>query len=272
MTESIAEKINASIDAMPASERRAAQALVANYPMLGLRTAAEFSTQAGVSAPTILRFVARLGFAGYPEFQAALTDEVAARLQSPVARSERGDTGQGADPFVEATIDNLRETFNHLSPRQADEIVSLLATSRGSVHIVGGRFTDGLARYMAAHLSIIRPASSISGSGKQSPRPADRHGTTRRAGDLRHPPLPGQPARLCRGGAQARCRHRAPDRPVALSDRAVRAPRRGRPNHRTLRLGFLASLMVVSEALIAATTRRLEETSARRIGEIETFR
>ncbi len=47
MTTSISELIAEKIDAMPASERKAAQTLIANYPLIGLRTVAEFSTQAG---------------------------------------------------------------------------------------------------------------------------------------------------------------------------------------------------------------------------------
>lgn len=72
---------------MPAGERRAAQTLIASYPLIGLKTVAEFSQQAGVSSPTILRFVARLGFQNYPEFQSALQDELAAQLQSPASRT-----------------------------------------------------------------------------------------------------------------------------------------------------------------------------------------
>ena len=76
---------------MPAGERRAAQTLVANYPLIGLKTVADFSVAAGVSSPTILRFVSRLGFQNYPEFQAALQDELAEQLQSPaLARRHPG--------------------------------------------------------------------------------------------------------------------------------------------------------------------------------------
>src|SRR3954452_8743920 len=85
---SVAEQIADRIDAMPAGERRAAQTLIANYPVIGLKTVADFSQQAGVSSPTILRFVARLGFQNYSEFQSALQDELAAQLQSPLNRSE----------------------------------------------------------------------------------------------------------------------------------------------------------------------------------------
>ena len=159
MATSIAERIAERIDGLPAGERRAAQALVANYPMIGLKTVADFSTQAGVSSPTILRFVARLGFTSYPDFQTALKEELAAQLQSPLSRSVSPavQAGRGTSPALEATLENIAETFRHVSDRQVAEIVRMLAGPRGRVFLLGGRFTDPIARYAAAHLTIIRP-------------------------------------------------------------------------------------------------------------------
>jgi len=158
MISSIAELISDRIGTMPAGERRAAQTLIANYPLIGLKTVAEFSTAAGVSSPTILRFVSRLGFQNYPEFQSALQDELAAQLQSPASRTLNPASPSGAiSPMLEATLDNMRETFRHLSDRQLADIAARLAERRGKTFLIGGRFTDPLARYMAAHLAIIQP-------------------------------------------------------------------------------------------------------------------
>ncbi|AMS40893.1 MULTISPECIES: MurR/RpiR family transcriptional regulator [Aminobacter] len=159
MVSSVAELITERIDAMPAGERRAAQTLIAAYPLIGLKTVAEFSQQAGVSSPTILRFVARLGFQNYPEFQSALQDELAAQLQSPASRTTTTPSLLPAStaPILEAVLENIRETFRHISDRQLADIVTQLAGPKGHVYLVGGRFTDPLARYMAAHLNLIRP-------------------------------------------------------------------------------------------------------------------
>lgn len=156
MAEGISERIAQRMGAMPSSERKAAQALVANYPLTGLGTVAEFSKAAGVSAPSVLRFVSRLGYASYPEFQAALKEELAARAQSPLHRSEIS-LPPGVGPFVAALEANLRETFLHLPQQQIDAVAARLADRRGRVFLVGGRFTDPVARYMAAHLKIVRP-------------------------------------------------------------------------------------------------------------------
>ncbi len=71
---SIAETIRQSLGELTQSERRPALSLLANYPVPGLEPVAQFARRAGVSGPTILRLVAKLGFAGYPEFQKALRD------------------------------------------------------------------------------------------------------------------------------------------------------------------------------------------------------
>ncbi|MDH0367797.1 MULTISPECIES: MurR/RpiR family transcriptional regulator [Brucella/Ochrobactrum group] len=143
---------------MPAGERSAAQTLIANYPMLGLKTVAEFSGLAGVSSPTILRFVNRLGFQSYPDFQARLQDELAAQLQSPHHRNEQPGTGRDtAYPAVEHTLENIRESFRHLGAKQLRQAVSALSDAKGNVYLIGGRFTDPIAQYMAAHMTVIRP-------------------------------------------------------------------------------------------------------------------
>lgn len=158
MSTSVAERIAGRIDDMSTSERRAAQTLIANYPVLGLKTVADFSLQAGVSSPTILRFVSRLGFQNYPEFQSALQDELAAQLQSPLSRSTAPAGPRDRSlPVIDATLDNIRETLDHVTARQRGEMVSLLSDTRSKLFLVGGRFTDPIARYMGAHMTLVRP-------------------------------------------------------------------------------------------------------------------
>lgn len=159
MDENIAQRTMARLDELPASERKVAQTLMANYPMAGLKTVAELSKDAGVSAPTVLRFLARIGFQTYGDFQDSLKEELSARLQSPLARSDRlGRRDRSTTPaFMRAITDNIAETFAHVGDEQFDAITRLLGDRRRPVYLVGGRLTDPLACYFAAHLRIIRP-------------------------------------------------------------------------------------------------------------------
>ncbi len=274
MDTSIAELITGRLDAMPTGERRAAQTLIANYPMAGLKTVADFSQHAGVSSPTILRFVARLGFHNYAEFQAALREELAAQLQSPLSRTERQSQPRGDEPAtLAATLDNIRETFGHVSPRQMDEIVALLAHPRASIHLIGGRFTDPIARYMAAHLTIIRP-NVFHLSGQES-NWRDRLIDMGRRDVLfvfdirRYQDSLLQFAETAhRRGIQIVLVTDQWLSPIARFARHVVAGRTAVPSA----WDSSAALFVFAEALIGELTRRLESESAERIRDLETLR
>ena len=155
----VAEAIREAMRDLTPSERRAAQTLLASYPLLGLETVARFAGQAGVSAPTILRFVARLGFPSYADFQRRLKGEVEARLLSPLEKAGAGGARKHHPraAFAEAVTTNVAETFRRLPAGDLEAVAELLADPRRPLHLLGGRFTDGLARYMTAHLRIVRP-------------------------------------------------------------------------------------------------------------------
>ncbi|MEP9399523.1 MurR/RpiR family transcriptional regulator [Mesorhizobium sp. KR2-14] len=275
MASSIAELISERMDTMPAGERRAAQTLVANYPLIGLKTVADFSQHAGVSSPTILRFVARLGFHNYPEFQAALQDELAAQLQSPLSRTvlepapDRGKTS----PVLEATLTNIRETFRHVSERQMGEIVARLANPRAKIFLIGGRFTDPVAQYMTAHLTIVRP-NVFHLTGQESTW-RDRLIDMGKRDVLLIFDIRRYQDSLIRLAEKAHARGveivLVTDQwlsPIARFARYVIAGRTAVPSS----WDSSAALFVFAEALIGELTRALEAESARRIREMEELR
>ena len=157
---SLAEEIRERLGECTATERRAALALLANYPVLGLGTVAQFASAAGVSSPTILRFAARMGCGTYAALQTRLRTELEDQLKSPLAKAkdgaQAGGTGTGIGAVAGAARANIGETFRHLPAAELEAVVSLLSDERRTLYLLGGRFTDALARYMAAHLRILR--------------------------------------------------------------------------------------------------------------------
>jgi DNA-binding MurR/RpiR family transcriptional regulator len=272
---SIAELIADRIDTMPAGERRAAQTLIASYPLIGLKTVADFSLQAGVSSPTILRFVARLGFQNYPEFQSALQDELAAQFQSPLSRAVSPSLpGRGeASPMLEATLENIRETFRHVSEKQMREIVMLLSNPRAKTFLIGGRFTDPVASYMAAHLTIIRP-NVFHLTGQESNWRDQLIDMGKRdvllIFDIRRyqDSLVRFAEKAHQRGVQIVLFTDQWLSPIARFARHVIAGRTAVPSP----WDSSSALFVVAEALIGEITRELEADSARRIREMENLR
>jgi DNA-binding MurR/RpiR family transcriptional regulator len=275
MAENIAELIADRIEAMPPGERRAAQTLVANYPLIGLKTVADFAARAGVSAPTILRFVSRLGFQNYPAFQARLQEELAAQLQSPLIRSTAPVLSRppGVSPVADAAIENIRETFRHVSDRQIAEMVDLITDLRMRLTLVGGRFTDPVARYAAAHLTIIRP--NVFHLAGQESNWRDRLIDMGKRDVLLIFDIRRYQESLIRFAEKA---DRRGVRTILFTDQWL-SPIAGFARHvvagRTAvpsAWDSSAALFVVAETLIAAATHRLEAESARRIREMEDLR
>jgi DNA-binding MurR/RpiR family transcriptional regulator len=79
---SLPERIRQRLGELSPSERRVARTLLAGPPTIGLESSARLARRAGVSGPTVSRFIAGLGFGGYAEFQQALHQEITARMLS----------------------------------------------------------------------------------------------------------------------------------------------------------------------------------------------
>src|SRR5919205_2658733 len=82
----VRERIRKLLSELTAAERRVARVLLAAYPIAGLESVTRLAERAGVSGPTVTRFVTKLRFDGYRQFQDALREEVQARVSSPLIR------------------------------------------------------------------------------------------------------------------------------------------------------------------------------------------
>ncbi|TAL95850.1 MAG: MurR/RpiR family transcriptional regulator [Rhodanobacter sp.] len=166
MAKTTVEKLREGLDGFSATERRVAYQLLAEYPVAGLQSATDLARAVGVSPPTVLRLVGRLGFGSYLDFQRSLREELAAQLSSPLAKQPATKPARrmGSQPvqadFFETVLHNVQETFANLPKGEFDGAVQLLSDSRLRIHLVGGRFTDALALYLSVHLRILRPGVS----------------------------------------------------------------------------------------------------------------
>ena len=160
----IGELVRQHQAALSPAERKLARVLLASYPIAGLESVARFAERAGVSAPTVTRFITKIGFRGYPEFQEQLRQEVQARLSSPLARYQREtpkEAGSLVHKALEVSRHNLQATLELLSHQDVEEVVELLADIRRRVLVLGGRLSGPLARYLASQLHLLRPGIAL---------------------------------------------------------------------------------------------------------------
>jgi DNA-binding MurR/RpiR family transcriptional regulator len=162
---SIAETVRQGLGQLTPKERRPALSLLANYPVPGLEPVAQFAKRAGVSGPTILRLVAKLGFEGYAEFQKALRDELELRLQTPLAKASppqaEGARRDFLSSYGQAILANVERSLAEVSRAEFEAAVDLIADPRRRALLLGGRFTGSLALQFYLHLRELRPGVEL---------------------------------------------------------------------------------------------------------------
>lgn len=157
---SIELEVHAAMARFTSAEARAARALLSDYPTLGLAPVAEFAAKSRTSAATVSRFVTQLGYNSYPDFQRRLREELSERIKTPLEKTPVSTANRRSaflPSFMATLIDNLNESVARVPQVEFEAVSALIADKRRRIHIVGGRFTDAIAAYLAAHLRIIRP-------------------------------------------------------------------------------------------------------------------
>ena len=169
----VVELVRRNLGSLSPAERKLARVLLASYPIAGLESVARFADRAGVSPPTVTRFITKLGFRGYPEFQDVLLHEVQARISSPLARFRDEERSAGAGTLLTDVVDmsrqNLQATLEQLSHHDFEEAVGLLSEVRRRVLVLGGRVSSQLAHYLAGQLQLLRPGISAIDAERSTP-------------------------------------------------------------------------------------------------------
>src|SRR3982075_4488520 len=101
----VGELVRNRLASLSPAERKLARVLLASYPIAGPESVARFAERAHVSPPTVTRFITKLGFRGYPEFQETLRHEVQARLSSPLTRYRNEPPAQGSSSALVDALD-----------------------------------------------------------------------------------------------------------------------------------------------------------------------
>ncbi|MBB3066157.1 MurR/RpiR family transcriptional regulator [Limibacillus halophilus] len=145
---------------LTASERKIASAILADYPFAGLQTIQELAAQTGVSAPSITRFVSKVGFGGYQEFQRQLIGELREGQRSPLDLMASEHSGQDESflgDYAKRIAEQVAEMASSVPQDQFNSILRLLADPSRSVFLLGGRISDSIATFLSVHLRQIRP-------------------------------------------------------------------------------------------------------------------
>jgi DNA-binding MurR/RpiR family transcriptional regulator len=164
------ERLRHAREDLTGRERKIAAVLEAGYPHAGLESATALGERIGASAATVVRFAAKLGYAGYPDLQRELRLEVEARLGTPLQRLEQTSstyTGRTANESdvptrtFDLSIDALTRSFGALDRHTLDQIALALTTCRGRILISGEKKGRSIALYLYAQLNLCLPRVTL---------------------------------------------------------------------------------------------------------------
>ncbi|HHS94610.1 MAG TPA: MurR/RpiR family transcriptional regulator, partial [Rhodobacterales bacterium] len=161
LTNSVQDNLRALFPSLTRAEKQLASVITENYPVSGMGSITRLAEAAKVSTPTVARMVQKLGYTGFPDFQAALRRELEARMSNPIdkheAWSHQAPESHMLNRFADATLNNIRQTLAQVDPGEFDAATALLSDLNRKVFVIGGRITHALSDYLEMHLQVIRP-------------------------------------------------------------------------------------------------------------------
>mgnify|MGYP000559906853 CR=1 FL=1 len=136
-------RLRAAMPELTRAERQLAMHMLGNYPMAVLGSVASLARGAGVSGPTVVRLVQKLGYSGYPDFQAQLREEVGEKLASPIAKREKWAGNAGSDHVLDSfgakVIENVSATLGQIDHASFDAVTELLADRDRRIAMLGAQ-------------------------------------------------------------------------------------------------------------------------------------
>ncbi|MDJ0905925.1 MAG: MurR/RpiR family transcriptional regulator [Woeseiaceae bacterium] len=137
------------------TERRIAEAVVAEPTLLAFGSVSDLAGRVGTSRPSIVRFATKLGFKGYTQLQQHVRGNLSRRLSRPSDRI-RSDSDQGVS--VRAAIEaSLASVFEALDGDRLARLVSPLVNAR-SIWILSGEPSLAGAAALHSGLAMVRPS------------------------------------------------------------------------------------------------------------------
>lgn len=143
---------------MSKSHKAIASFIYDHYDQAVFMTAAKIGEELGISESTVVRFASWLGYAGYPEFQAALAQWVKDKLnavQKMDAKYGKRTQSEILNAVLSTDINNIQESLNGLNPSAFNEAVYTILEAK-NVYILGVRSCEPLADFLHFYLNMIR--------------------------------------------------------------------------------------------------------------------
>ena len=150
----LSQIIASTRDRLTPTERRIAQAVLADATLLAFGTVSDLATAVDTSRPSIVRFAHKLGFGGFAELQEHVRQGLSVELFRPSQRIRL----ESEDPTsTRAQIEqSISSVFEAVGGERLAEFARMLAKAE-TVWIISGETSRAGAHALLSGLSIVRP-------------------------------------------------------------------------------------------------------------------
>ncbi|MCE8000877.1 MAG: MurR/RpiR family transcriptional regulator [Rhodobiaceae bacterium] len=154
----VKDRIETASGTLTAGERKLAAAILSDYPYAGLSSIQDLARRSEVSAPSISRFMTKIGLSGYQEFQRILIAELKQGDRSPVDVHAGGRHVEGSylNDFLAKASAQMAIAGDAITEDQFGRICGMLSEPKRSVYVLGGRISDTIASHLSFHLRQSR--------------------------------------------------------------------------------------------------------------------
>jgi DNA-binding MurR/RpiR family transcriptional regulator len=267
----VSDRTRAVLERLSPGERKVADVVHADPEAVAFGTVASVASLARTSGPTVVRFAARLGFAGFVELQSAVREGLSERLRPAVERIRGTPSAPLLARALEVELANVRRSFEALDARSFQGAVRRLADPRRAVFVLPSEQCRPPGSSFAVELSLLRDGVHLVGGSEfrvVSQLARLRRGDTVVLVDLRRHErwIVAAAARLAGAGAQHVVLTDSPLSPLAQGAQhvfVVAAEAAGPFDSNVGVLAVLNALLAgVAEACRSAATRRIDTLEA----------
>ena len=148
------ELIAAVSSELTRTERRIAEAVLAEPTLLAFGTVSDLADSVGTSRPSIVRFANKLGFQGYTPLQQHVRGDLSHQLSRPSERIRRDDNS--TPPIRNLINSSISSVLDALEDGRVAELAEPLVHAE-QVWILSGETSQAGAHALHSGLSMVRP-------------------------------------------------------------------------------------------------------------------
>ncbi len=163
-----------SLDKLTPSETKIADFISRHYPETVFENVTSISQKTGVSKATVVRFISRLGYGSFSQFQEHLRSDVVSKLESPIQRYtlkkkqlKKGGKDVLGDNFS-YIMKNLQHTHAQIDQDQFAKVARMIGRPKGKLYIMGQRTSFALGylfyvllKYLGPHAILLDAQASM---------------------------------------------------------------------------------------------------------------